>query len=432
MQTNKKIINSYTVELEIKENKAEYEKIKKKVYSNISEHANIKWFRKWSIIPDEIIEKNYWAEMLQAQILDEMINEAYPKAIKKENIVPTWPATIKELKSTNPLEVIMTIEVLPTIELDEKKSKKIKIKKQNASVEKNEVELAIKEIEKRFTKFEALEWAIAEIGDRITLDTVWFDKKWWKELEQTRVKAFPLVLWSWSFIPWFEDKLVWSKIGDIVEFDITFPSDYHSADFAWKKVFFLTTIFNIEKATKPQWNEDFIEKLRWVKTDFEWFKKIIEDEILKEKQYQLRLQDENKLLEELEKICKIEIGEHLLKHEIDRVYGEHSQNLQAQWIDMKHYLEHIKKDEETYKNEAIKWEALRRLKAELILEKLKESSSIKISDEEVESEVEKILKDYSSIEVKEKLKAKLIPGDTYYEDIRSRLKYSKIIDEFFE
>jgi trigger factor len=47
-----------------------------------------------------------------------------------------------------------------------------------------------------------------------------------------------------------------------VEFDITFPADYHSKDFAGRKVFFVTTVFKIEKAIKPDWNEEFIEKLR--------------------------------------------------------------------------------------------------------------------------------------------------------------------------
>jgi FKBP-type peptidyl-prolyl cis-trans isomerase (trigger factor) len=47
-----------------------------------------------------------------------------------------------------------------------------------------------------------------------------------------------------------------------VEFEITFPKDYHSIDFQSRKVFFVTTIFNVEKALKPEWTPDFIEKLR--------------------------------------------------------------------------------------------------------------------------------------------------------------------------
>jgi len=44
-----------------------------------------------------------------------------------------------------------------------------------------------------------------------------------------------------------------------VEFEITFPADYHSADFAGKKVFFMTTVFRIERAKDFEWTGEFIE-----------------------------------------------------------------------------------------------------------------------------------------------------------------------------
>lgn len=432
MQVTSKKINAYTVELTIKESYVEFQKAKQKVLQDISTKANIKWFRKWATIPEEVLIKQYWEQVIENETIDALINSLYPKVLKKENLVPTWPATFKELKSTNPFEIVLEVEILPEIEIDEKKVKKIKIKKQVIKTENNEVEDAIKEIEKRFTTFSQDDNAVVELWDRITIDTIGHDKKWWKEIPETRVMAFPLVIGSWSFIPWFEDKLIWSKLGDKVEFDITFPKDYHSKEFQSKKVFFIATILKIEKAKKPEWTEDFIEKLRGVKTDFEWFKKVLEDEILWEKERRARLDDEAKLLEELEKACKIELWTHLLQHEIDRIFHEHAHELESQWINLKHYLEHLKKDEETFKKEVITPEATRRLKAELILEKLKTMYDMEVTEQEINDEIDKIMTQYASPDVKEKLKAKLIPWDTYYEDIKSRLKYKKIIDTFFE
>lgn len=432
MQVISKKINTYTVELTIKETYVEFQKAKQKVLQDISAKANIKWFRKGSQIPEEVLVKQYWEQVIENETIDALINTLYPKVLKKENLVPTWPATFKELKSTNPFEIVLEVEVLPEIEIDEKKVKKIKIKKQIIKTEKDEVELAIKEIEKRFISFEQDDSATIESWDKVTLDTIGYDKKWWKEIPETKVTAFPLVIGSWSFIPGFEEKLTWAKLGDKVEFDITFPKDYHSKEFQSRKVFFIATILKIEKAKAPEWTEDFIEKLRWVKTDFEWFKKILENEILWEKERRARLDDEAKLLEELEKSCKIELGQHLINHEIDRVFHEHTHGLEQQWIDLKHYLEHLKKSEEDYKKETIEPEAIRRLKAELILEKLKTMYDMEVTEKEINEEIDKIMIQYASPDVKEKLKAKLIPWDTYYEDIKSRLKYKKIINTFFE
>lgn len=432
MQVEKKLVNQFTVELTIKESSSEYKKAKEKVMSNLRNNASVDWFRKWTNIPEEILIKRFWEDYIKDETVNMILNQNYSKILKKENILPTSQWVIKEIKSLEPFEVVVEIEILPQIEIKESELKKIKIKKEEVKIDEKDIDDRISQIEKKFTKYEISENTTIDNWDKVIVDTIWFDEKWWKELENTRVKAFPLIIGSWSFIPGFEDKLIWSKAGDIVEFDITFPTEYHSPDFAWRKVFFLTTIFSVEKSTKPQWTEEFIEQLRWVKTDFNWFKEIIKKEITEEKERESRLKDEDKLLIELEKISTIELWENLLKHEIDKIYNEHVESLESQWMQIKYYLEHIKKDVDSYKEEVIKSEAIKRLKAELILEKLKEIIIVELWEGEVDSEIDKIMNQFSNEEVKERLKLKLIPWDGYYEDIVSRLKYRKIIDTFYE
>lgn len=95
------------------------------------------------------------------------------------------------------------------------------------------------------------------------------------------------------------------------------------------------------------------------------------------------------------------------------------------------YLEHVKKSEESYKLEVVTPEAERRLKAELLLRKIREIQGIEATHEEVNAEVEKVIAQYGSAEVVEKLKTKLVPGDTYYEDIKNRVTYRKVVDGFW-
>ncbi len=433
MQTTIKKLSSNTIELTIKESSAEFEKCRSKVIEELRQHADIKWFRKWSLIPADIIEKHYWNEIIEERAINILINDVYNKTLKKEKIIPTWHAHLKELKSTKPFEVILEIEVLPDVEIDENKMKKIKLKKTWVKVEKDEVEKELELIEKRFTTYKIDEEAkIIESWDKVTIDTLWFECKWWAELPETKVVAFPLVIWSNTFIPGFEDKLIWAKLWEAVEFEITFPADYHSDKFKSKCVFFMTTIVKIEKSVKPTWTEEFIEGLRWIKTDMEWFKKIIEEEILEDKKYHARSEDENKLLDELMNISKIDLWHHLLEHEIERIFKEQEKQIEDNWMDMKHYLEHIKKDETWYKDEIIKPQAIRKLKAELILEKLKTIIKVEIEKDEIQNEIDKILKNYQNPEVLEKLKARFVEWTEHYEDIKNRLNYKKIIDTFFE
>lgn len=441
MQSSSKKLNAYTVELTIKENAKEFEKARAETIENIRNNATIKGFRKGAHIPEEVIVKEYGEDMIRERTVNTLLDKIYHKALQKEGIIPVSAGSVKSVVSESPLEVVLEVEILPEAIIDEKKMKKIKIKKTEVKTEEDEVTSTIAEIEKRFTHFHDAgahsedgfdaSTVVIEKGDRVTIDTQGFDKQGGKEIPETKVDAFPLVIGSGSFIPGFEDKMLGKKVGEVVEFDITFPADYHSEEFKNRKVFFMTTIFRIEKAHGPEWTPEFIEKLRGVKTDFEGFKEVLRNEIQAEKDYQARAKDEHNLLTELMEITELEVGPSLIQSEIDRVFFEQKHNIESQGYTMKDYLAHAKKDEESYKEEVVKPEAVRRAKAELILKKVRELLNIESTEEEVKAEVEKVIAGYQSDKVIERLRAKLVPGDDYYEDIKNRVTYRKVVDTFF-
>jgi trigger factor len=76
---------------------------------------------------------------------------------------------------------------------------------------------------------------------------------------------------------------------------------------------------------------------------------------------------------------------------------------------MKDYLQHTRTDEATYKEQTVKPEAERRLKAELILRKIREMKKIEPTDAEITAEIDKIINEYQNTEVVTRLREKLIP-----------------------
>ncbi len=434
--------NSYTLSIQIKESVVELEKAKKHVLEAIRSKGKVKWFKQGSNIPDHVIIREYGEAMIEQQALDAIIGKIYPKILKKENILPVSPGQITEVKSTDPIELTLEVEVFPEIVIDEKKMDTIRIKKTLISVTKEEVELELAEIKKRFTHFheaghhsddgaDTSNLSI-ESGDRATISAQGYDKKGGEAISETRVPNYPLVIGSNSFIPGFEEKLIGAKMGEEVAFDITFPKDYHSDDFKGRKVHFIANIEKIEKPHTPLFDEDFIEKLRGKRTDLAGLKIILEEELKNKKESEARAKDEDMLMKQMMEVAVFEVGPELIANEVEQVYREHASNLEQQGYDMKQYLDHVKKSVEMYKDEVVRPEAERRLKAELLLRKIRETKGTEPTDEEIKTEVEKIISTYGSAEVVERLRAKLVPGDTYYEDIKNRLAYRKIVDEFFE
>lgn len=441
MQITSQKTNAHTVEVIVKDSAKAFEKAREEAIAEIAESVSFKGFRKGNV-PKDVVVREYGEVRVTERAVSSYLDRHYHKILEKTGAIPVAPGNVKNIKSVEPLEIVLELEILPEAKIDEKKMAKISVEKTLVDATEADAEKAFSEIEKRFTHyhdagthgddgFDASKTVI-EKGDRVTLDTQGFEKQGGAEIPETKVKAFPLVVGSGQFIPGFEDNLVGHKVGEVVEFEIVFPKDYHADAFKGRKVFFVTTVFRLEKPHRPEWTEEFIERLRGVKTDVAGLKEILRKEILAEREREARMKDEGKLLESLLSITELDLGPGLIEREIETIWREQKGNMEAQGFTAKDYLAHVGKDEESYKKEVVAPEARRRLSAELILKKIREMKGVEATDEEIAIEVNSIISSYSSEQVRERLKAKLVPGDAYYEDIKNRLAYRKVVDLFLK
>ena len=431
MKIEKKLLENSIVELIVESDTKSVAKYRKNALDYLEKNAEVEWFRKWSKIPENILVRKYWEEYINNMVIDFAIDWIYKKALNKENIIPVAQAEIKEVISQVPLKFKLHIEIFPEISIDDK-YKKIKLKKQKIEVKKEEVENAIKEIEAKFTKYEeSTDKAYkAKMWDKVTINTKWFEND--KELENTAMQEYPIILWTNVLVPGFEEKIVWAKNWDKLKFPVDFPKDYHNKDFADKKTVFKVEVKKIEKTIKPEFTPEFIEQLRWKKLDFEWFKKLIKTELIDVKKSNIRMEEENNLIKELLKITKISVWPKLLERKIEEVYSEIKENITKDGLKISDYLESLKMDEATYKEKHIKKTALNRINWELILHKLMELEKIEVSEKDIEEEIKTVMSKFQSEDVLKRLKDLYVPGTKYYAELKQRMWYRKLINSFFE
>jgi FKBP-type peptidyl-prolyl cis-trans isomerase (trigger factor) len=196
--------NSYTLSILIKESGVELEKAKKHVIEEIRTKGKVKGFKQGSTIPEHVIIREYGEAAIEQQALDAIIGKIYPKVLKKENIIPVAPGNITEVRSTDPIELILEVEVFPEIEIDEKKLAKIKVKKTSVTIEKDAVDKELEAIKVRFTHFHDAgshsedgadtSTLTIESGDRATISAQGYDKKGGEAITETRVPNYPLVI----------------------------------------------------------------------------------------------------------------------------------------------------------------------------------------------------------------------------------------------
>lgn len=418
------------VELIIEESKENVAKFQSKVLSDLKKNADIKGFRKGANIPDDIIIRQFGEERILQMTVERAIDGVYRDTLKKEKLMPVSQAEIQDVSSQDPLIVKIQVEVFPQVEI-QSGYKKVKLKKEKLTVSKDEIQAALDDIQTRFTHFHDVTdpKQAAQMGDRVTIDTDGYESG--KILEATSMRDYPLVLGSNMLVPWFEEDMVGMIVGEERELDVTFPTDYHNADFAGKKTKFKVTAKKIEHAHKPEFTPEFIKDLRGQDLDLAGFKKLIEQEILETKESNDQMQRELKLIEELLKHTNLDIWEKLLEQQTEHVFAEIKENVSKDGVKMSDYLASLGLSEQEYKKQHVESTALKRLQGELILNKLVEIEKIEVSDEDMKQEVEKVLSHYQAKEVLEKLKELYVPGSKYFEELRRRVGMRRLIDTFF-
>jgi len=417
------------VELIIEESAVNVAKFRKEVIKSASKNADIKGFRKWATIPEDVIVRQFGEEVIAQMTIEKAIEGVYRDTLRAEKLMPVSQAEIQEVISQDPLKVKIQVEVFPVVEVKDT-YKKVKLTKNKLSVSAAEVQAALDDIQTRFTHFHDTDATHeAHMGDKVTIDTDGYEDG--EILEATSMRDYPLVLGSNMLVPGFEEDMVGMKVWEERELDVTFPKDYHNGEFAGKKTKFKVTAKKIEHAHKPEFTPEFIKDLRGQELDLKGFKELIKKELLETKEMNDGMEREMKLIEELLKHITLDIGDKLMSQQIEQVYGEIKENISKDGVKVDDYLASLGLSEAEYKEKHVVETAKKRLNGELILNKLMELEKIEVSDEEMKTEVEKVMAQYGSPDVLERLKELYVPGTKYYEELRRRVAFRRLIDSFF-
>jgi trigger factor len=191
------------------------------------------------------------------------------------------------------------------------------------------------------------------------------------------------------------------------------------------------TAKKLEVAHKPEFTQEFIEGLRGQKMELPEFKKLIKAELLDTKEANDGMEREMKLIEELLKHTTMDLGDKIIDQQTDTVFEEIKQNITKDGVKVEDYLASLGLSTAEYKKQHVEATAIKRLQGELILNELMKKEKIEVSDKDMQSEVEKIMKNYGSEDVLARLKELYVPGTKYFEELRRRVAYRRLIDTFF-
>ena len=136
----------------------------------------------------------------------------------------------------------------------------IEAEKASTELTDKEIEDAIEEILDNNKSYEQIKEGVVAEGDTVGIDYV---GKLNGQAFEGGTGSYDLKIGSNSFIDGFEDGLIGVKIGETVDLNLTFPTDYKAKDLAGKAVVFTVTVnykLGTEKV-RPKFDEDFAKKM---------------------------------------------------------------------------------------------------------------------------------------------------------------------------
>ena len=338
-------------------------------YEEIKGTINLKGFRPGKV-PKEILKRQF-GKAIFSEVLDKVLKDSTTKALEDNKIKPAGQPKLdlKTYGEDKDLEYVISVTELPKVEL--KSVENIKFDEYSIKIDNTETDKRIKEIAKSQSNFKDIVDDLKATKENLVI----FDFKATidgKDFSGGEGKNTQLILGKDLFIKGFDDQLVGVKKNDEKIVEATLPKNYPQKEFANKKASFVCKILAVKKSEEVKIDDDFAKNLG--AKDLTDLKLLVSKQINDEYKNSLDRLAKIQILKEIENFKVEEIPENLIEEEV-KILSEGMSE------------EDVKKSRKNFEEVAKK-----RIKVGLILNEFGEQNKIKVTEQEIQAEVQKQLR----------------------------------------
>jgi trigger factor len=354
---------------------AEMEKHLEESYRQLVDRANIPGFRKGKA-SREVLERHIGKDGLLEDALNRLLPQAYEQAIKEQAIEAFARPSI-EIEQTDPLVFKATVPLEPIIKLGD--YQQIRLSPKPVEVTEDNINAVMEQLRRQHSNWEPVEREV-KLDDLVTLDI------------DSNIEGKPFVsqqgvqyqvLQGYPVpVPGFAEQLVGMKGGEEKEFKIKLPEDYPRAELVGKEADFKVKVSEIKQLKLPPLNDEFAALVEPELKTLESLRKRVVDNLRLRAEEKTREEFEERIIDTVAEQSQVEFPPLLTDMEIGRLLEQ-----QARW--MQATGDQTNKSEEELREE-MRPLATKRVMRSLVLEKVAEEEKIKVNDDEIHTEMEKL------------------------------------------
>ena len=386
--TKSEVIEKNRYELQFSVDKATFDAAVNNVYRKQVKNIAVPGFRKGKA-PRSIIEKMYGTGVFYENAINDLIPDAYTEALKEAAIDAVGQPEF-DVVSIDENGLVLSAKVYVKPEVEIKDYLGIEVEKEVTPVSDEDVDREIETIRERNSREIDVTDRAAELGDTTVIDFEGFCDG--VAFEGGKGTDYALKLGSGSFIPGFEEQIVGKSIDEEFDVNVTFPTEYHAEDLAGKDATFKVKIHAITKVELPELDDDFAKDVSEFDT-FAEYKADVKAKIEKRHETAAENAVEDKLVEALIEKLEADIPEPMFVAETENFVRDYDTRLRSQGLDLNTYFKYTGMTLDALR-EQMRPQAERQVKARLALEKIAVLENLEATEEDINSEYEKIANAY--------------------------------------
>lgn len=387
-------IEKNAVKLEITVEAEKFTEALKKSYAKNAKKFNIPGFRKGKA-PINMIKRHYGEGVFFEDAINFCCDDTYPVAIKENNIRPVDYPSIDIVQIEEGKEFIYTADVVvyPEIELGEYKG--VEVKKIEYTVNNEEIDNQIKAMQEKNARIESMTEGTIEKGNIAVIDFKGFVDG--IAFEGGEGKDYSLEIGSGTFIDTFEEQLIGMQIGETKNVNVKFPESYGKEELNGKPAVFEVTIKERKVKELPELDDEFAKEVSEFDT-LDELKADLTKKLQESNDIRAKREYEEAVIDAVSVNATADIPEAMINKEIDNMIKDLDMRLKYQGLDLNSYYQYTNSNEEKVR-EYMKESAEKRVKIDLLLEKVAKVENIDATEEELKDKATELAKQYGEKDI---------------------------------
>ena len=367
--------NKVKVSVEVEE--GEFDKAIDAAFRKIARQTRIPGFRPGKA-PRRILEARLGTDVAREEALRDSLPEFYVKALEEQDVDAIAPPKIEITsgQESGPVQFEAVVEVRPQVSVAGYQGLRVTVPSPDVTDE--EVDRQLDRLREQFGELQTVSRPGRD-GDHVLIDLKGYRHS--EQIEGLTADDFLYELGSGSVVPELDDELRDAKPGDILKFTASVPGQD-------EEVGFQVLVKEVKEKVLPEVTDEWASDASEFDT-VDALRDDIRTRLGAVKKMQAQLSVRGQSIDALVELITEDMPEPLINEEMQRRLHELSHRLSAQGADLAQYLQATGQSAEEFQND-LREAAVSAVKADLALRAVADAEELEATDEEVDSEIERI------------------------------------------